>query len=137
MKKIFYLLTLLFIVGPTAGFAMNHAVTIRENAEGGKYLADAQGKTLYWFEKDSPGMSACTGQCVEKWPLFFRESVAPPEGMSPEDFSTITRKDGAKQTTFRGYPLYYWVGDTKPGDTSGHGFNDVWFVVDPNKFPPE
>jgi len=54
-----------------------------------------------------------------------------------EDFGTITREDGKKQTTFRGYPLYYWAGDKAPGDTKGQGVGNVWYVIDPTKFPPK
>jgi predicted lipoprotein with Yx(FWY)xxD motif len=101
----------------------------------GSYLADADGKTLYWFMKDSPGKSACAGTCLEKWPVFFRETVAPPAGIEAKDFSMITREDGKKQTTFRGYPLYYYAADMKAGDTVGQGVNAVWFVINPAAFP--
>ena len=57
--------------------------------------------------------------------------------MKAEDFGTITREDGKKQTTFRGYPLYYWVGDKAAGDTKGQGMGNVWHVIDPAKFPPK
>ncbi|OQX09910.1 MAG: hypothetical protein BWK76_21530 [Desulfobulbaceae bacterium A2] len=103
----------------------------------GKYLADHEGKTLYWFSKDSPGKSACAGPCVEKWPLFSADKVAAPPELKAEDFGSITREDGKKQTTFKGYPLYYWVNDKQPGDTSGQGVNNVWYVVDPGTFPPK
>jgi predicted lipoprotein with Yx(FWY)xxD motif len=103
----------------------------------GSYLADAKGMTLYWFKKDSPGKSACAGPCVERWPIYYRDAVAAGEGTKPEDFGTITREDGKKQTTFRGYPLYYWAGDKAKGDTTGQGVNNVWYVIDPANFPPK
>jgi len=117
--------------------AMDHAVKKMTKSGVGSYLADAKGMTLYWFKKDSPGKSACAGPCVEKWPVYYREPVAAGEGTKPEDFGTITREDGKKQTAFRGYPLYYWVGDKALGDTTGHGMNDVWYVIDPAFFPPK
>lgn len=116
---------------------MHHAIKIQEKAGIGKYLTDTEGKSLYWFKKDSPGKSACSGPCVEKWPVYYRETVAPPAGLKAEDFATITREDGKKQTTFRGYPLYYWVNDQQPGDTNGQGVNNVWFVIEPDNFPPK
>lgn len=63
--------------------------------------------------------------------------VKAPEGVPAEDFGTIAREDGQKQTTFRGYPLYYWVGDKAEGDTLGQNVNEVWFVIDPANFPPK
>jgi len=139
MKKLFWaaILVLMMALSPAMALAMNHAVKIAEKQEVGKYLTDAAGKTLYWFKKDAPDKSACAGPCVEKWPLYYREAVAPPAGLNTADFGAITRADGQKQSTFRGFPLYYWMGDAKPGDTAGQGLNDVWFVIDPGNFPPK
>lgn len=120
-----------------AASAMDHEVQKLSKEGLGSYLADAKGKTLYWFKNDSPGKSTCSGPCVEKWPPYFREKVSAGEGLKGEDFGTIAREDGKKQTTFRGYPLYYWAGDKAKGDTNGQGVNNVWFVVDPAKFPPK
>jgi len=131
------LVALLLILSPLTAFAMHHAVKIAEKDGLGSYLTDTEGKTLYWFKNDSPGSSACSGPCVEKWPLYYREAVKAPEGVDAADFGTIDRGDGAKQTTFRGYPLYYWVLDKEPGETSGQGVKGVWFVIDPNNFPPQ
>ena len=117
--------------------AMNHAVKKMTKDGVGSYLADAKGMTLYWFKKDSPGKSVCAGQCVEKWPIYYRETVAAGEGTKGEDFGTITREDGKKQTTFRGYGLHYWAGDKAPGDTNGQGIINAWYVIDPANFPPK
>jgi len=127
------MITALFASG---AFAAHHAVKIATSDTLGTYLTDKEGMTLYYFKKDAPAMSACSGGCVDKWPLFYRETVAPPEGIPASDFATLTREDGKTQTTFRGYPLYYWVGDTKPGDTNGNGVKGVWYVIDPAHFPP-
>ncbi|MDR2550272.1 MAG: hypothetical protein LBD10_08765 [Desulfobulbus sp.] len=125
------------LFGTTMAMAMDHDVKIHEKEGVGKYLTDANGKTLYWFKKDTAGMSACSGPCVDKWPIYYGDAIKAPKGVKAEDFGTITRDDGKKQTTFRGYPLYYWVKDTMPGETSGQGVNDVWYVVDPDHFPPK
>lgn len=117
--------------------ADNHAVNVKESPELGKYLVDAKGMTLYWFAKDKPGESACAGDCITKWPAYFRDTVGAGKGLKPEDFGTITRGDRAKQTTFRGYPLYYFVPDKAPGEAKGQKMGNVWFVVDPGNFPPK
>lgn len=97
----------------------------------GSYLADDKGMTLYLFKKDSAGVSACSGGCVEKWPLFYQENVIPPAGVAAADFGAIKRDDGKMQTTYKGLPLYYYVGDTAPGDVNGQGLREVWYVVAP------
>lgn len=139
MKNIIASITVLSILllGGSVAMAAHHAVKIHEKEGVGKYLTDTEGKSLYWFKKDAPGTSACAGPCVEKWPIYYRDAVKAPEGVKAEDFGTITRGDGSKQTTFRGYPLYYWVNDKQAGDTSGQGVNNVWYVINPANFPPK
>ena len=137
MKTLVSLCVAALLVFPAAAFADHHALKLAKKEGIGTYLTDAEGKALYWFKKDLAGQSTCMGPCVEKWPLYYREAVAPPEGVAAADFATIKRGDGKEQTTFRGYPLYYWVNDAKPGDTTGQGFNNVWFVIDPANFPPK
>jgi len=114
-----------------AALADNHAIKLSEKDGVGKFLTDANGMTLYIFKKDSPGKSACAGPCVEKWPLYFREKVAVPEGVNAGNFGTITREDGKKQTTYKGWPLYYFEGDKAPGDVKGQGVGTVWYVANP------
>ena len=127
----------MLLLGGSMAMAAHHAVKIQHKEGVGKYLADSEGKALYWFKKDTPGTSACAGPCVEKWPIYHRDGVKPPEGVKAEDFATIIRSDGQKQTTFRGYPLYYWMNDKQAGDTSGQGVNNVWYLIDPANFPPQ
>jgi predicted lipoprotein with Yx(FWY)xxD motif len=139
MKKFTMVLVVVGMMafGINIAMGMHHAIKIQEKADIGKYLTDTEGKALYSFKKDSPGKSACTGTCLEKWPIYYREKVAAPKEINTEDFGTITREDGSKQTTFRGYPLYYWINDKQPGDTTGQGIINLWFVVNPDKFPPK
>ena len=114
-----------------AALADNHAIKLSEKAGIGKFFTDSKGMTLYVFKKDSPGKSACAGPCVVKWPLYFREKVAVPEGSHATDFGTITREDGKPQTTYKGWPLYYFAGDKAPGDVLGQGLGNVWFAANP------
>ena len=131
----FLVVTGMLIFGVSVVMGMHHAIKIQEKVGIGKYLTDTEGKTLYWFKKDSPGKSTCSGACLEKWPIYYRETVAAPKGIKAEDFGTITREDGKKQTTFRGYPIYYWNCDKKAGDTNGQGFNNVWNAINPDTYP--
>lgn len=139
MKKIigFILTIFMLLASNMIAEAMDHSIKIQEKEGIGKYLTDADGATLYWFKKDAPGKSACEGPCIEKWPIYYNDAIKPPAGVKAEDFATITRNDGKKQTTFRGYPLYYWMNDKKAGETSGQGVNSVWFTINPTNFPPQ
>ena len=90
-------------------------------------LTNSAGMTLYTFEKDSAGSgkSECNGACAANWPPLLAAGDAKAGG----DYTIITRADGAKQWAYKGKPLYLWTKDTKPGDKTGDGFNNVWRVA--------
>ncbi|MBF9195655.1 COG4315 family predicted lipoprotein [Microvirga terrestris] len=93
----------------------------------GKALVDAKGMTLYTFDRDAAGKSACNGQCAQNWPPLMAAANASASG----DWSVVTRDDGSKQWAYKGKPLYLWVKDTKPGEVTGDGVNNVWHVAMP------
>ena len=96
------------------------------------YIVDDKGNTLYFYTKDVMGDSKCTGNCLNSWPVFYQEKITVPSGLITSDFGTITRDDGQKQTTYKGWPLYYFSSDVNPGDIKGEGMNKVWFVAKPD-----
>ena len=111
---------------PGGAFAEDPAfTTVKTGAV--EVLADARGMTLYVFDKDRDGMSACYDKCAANWPPMLAAAGA----MADDDFGLIERKDGTRQWTYYGKPLYLWVKDTKPGDMTGDGMNGVWHVARP------
>lgn len=93
----------------------------------GPVLTDAKGMTLYTFDKDADGKSACYDDCATNWP-----PLMAPEGAAAEgDYGVTERTDGSYQWTFKGMPLYTWVKDAKPGDVTGDGVKGVWHVAKP------
>ena len=91
-------------------------------------LTGSNGMTLYTFDKDAGGKSACNGPCATNWPPLLATDADTASG----DYSIITREDGKKQWALKGKPLYYWAKDQKPGDKTGDGFlNNAWHVVKP------
>jgi predicted lipoprotein with Yx(FWY)xxD motif len=109
---------------------------IGSSATLGSYLTDGKGMTLYHFKKDSQDKNSCTGPCIEKWPVYYAEQIVAPTGSDAKDFGSFVRADGKKQSTFRGWPLYYFSGDKAPGDINGQGFKDVWYVINPVSMEP-
>lgn len=93
----------------------------------GKALVDAKGMTLYVFDKDAAGKSNCNGPCAANWPPLKVAADAKASG----DWSVVTRDDGTKQWAYKGKALYTWAKDTKPGDVTGDGFNNVWHIAAP------
>ena len=90
-------------------------------------LIDAKGMTLYTFDRDAGGKSACNGPCATNWPPL----AAPADAKVAGDYGVVTRDDGAKQWSYKGLPLYLWVKDQKPGDRTGDGVNNAWRVAKP------
>ncbi|KQC12276.1 MAG: hypothetical protein APR56_06820 [Methanosaeta sp. SDB] len=105
----------------------------------GTFIVDGAGMTLYYFATDvsGSGASACYDTCAERWPAFFADEIEVPAELEPTDFNGIVRDDGSIQTTYKGWPLYYYFEDETPGDVKGQGAGGVWFVVIPENFPPE
>jgi predicted lipoprotein with Yx(FWY)xxD motif len=107
-------------------------ITLQTSNTLGDILVDGNGKTLYVFTKDVSGQSLCTGGCLSDWPIYYASDIQPGAGINLSDFSTITRSDGAQQTTYKGWPLYYYAGDDAVGETNGEAVGSVWFVAKPN-----
>ena len=101
-----------------------------------KFIVDAKGNTLYNFTRDMPGVSNCKGGCLKVWPVFYAENIVAPSLINTSDFGVITNSEGSKQVTYKQMPLYYYINDTKHGDTNGEGLNNAWFIVAPNQVAP-
>jgi predicted lipoprotein with Yx(FWY)xxD motif len=97
----------------------------------GDYLTGASVMTLYIFTADSPDTSSCSGTCATNWPALTvapGTTIVPPTGATAS-FGTINRSDGTTQVTYNHWPLYYYAGDSKAGDTTGQGVGGKWFVA--------
>jgi predicted lipoprotein with Yx(FWY)xxD motif len=100
-------------------------------------LTDNKNQTLYIFASDANGQSACTGGCEKSWPPFYVEDPTLDASLNDSDFDEITRPDNTKQSTYKGFPLYYFspTGDGKleaAGQTSGDGQGNIWFAAKTN-----
>jgi predicted lipoprotein with Yx(FWY)xxD motif len=120
----------------TAGGGTGAVLSTRSSTTLGTVVVDAQGKTVYLFAIDSPGHSACTGACLQYWPLVAAPATLPTSlpGITGT-LGVLDRPDGAKQLTLGGWPLYTYAGDSAPGSTAGEGLNlsgGLWWAVSPS-----
>ena len=99
----------------------------------GKALIGSNGRTLYLFQGDKSGTSACTGACATTWPPYIVTGTPQAgSGISQALLGTITRPDGTVQLTYNGHPLYYFTADAAGGSAHGQGvkaFGAEWYVV--------
>jgi predicted lipoprotein with Yx(FWY)xxD motif len=101
----------------------------------GRILVDSKGITLYDFPPDKGTTSVCYGACAALWPpLITHGKPIAGHGVRASLLGTTKRKDGKLQVTYGGHPLYYFVTDRKPGQTTGQGLNQFgapWWVISP------
>lgn len=90
-------------------------------------LTNPAGMTLYTFDKDVEGKSACYGTCAANWASLTAQDSDKASG----DYSIMSRDDGKKQWAYKGKALYTWAKDNKPGDKTGDGVNGIWHVAKP------
>jgi predicted lipoprotein with Yx(FWY)xxD motif len=126
-------------IGATLAFGSdaksNGSVVKVAKSSFGQILVDSKGITLYDFVKDKGTTSACYGACAALWPPLTTtgKPVAGP-GVRASLLGTTKRKDGKLEVTYGGHPLYYFVTDHKPGQTTGQGVNQFggpWWVISP------
>jgi predicted lipoprotein with Yx(FWY)xxD motif len=101
------------------------ATAFAQTTDSGGLLRDKAGKTLYTFDKDAAGESRCFDGCAAAWPPFLAADGA----QAKDKLTLVARKGGGMQWAFDGKPLYYFAGDSKPGDVSGDGSGGVWHVI--------
>ena len=103
------------------------------NSSLGPLLVDANGRTLYLFEADTSGSSTCYSLCAQAWPpLLTHGAPNAGAGIAARELGTVRRTDGTTEVTYNGHPLYYYVGDAHPGDTTGQALNQFgaeWYAV--------
>jgi predicted lipoprotein with Yx(FWY)xxD motif len=101
----------------------------------GRTLVDARGRTLYLFEADRPNLSNCSSACLTVWPALTAHGKPRARGGAVgSKVGTIPAHGGKRQVTYAGHPLYYYVGDRKPGDVNGQGlkqFGAEWYALSP------
>ncbi|MEU2095213.1 SCO0930 family lipoprotein [Streptomyces globisporus] len=109
-------------------------LSVRKDPELGDIVVDGRGMTVYRFTKDSawPMKTACTGECLKKWPVVEPVAKNAVDGVTTKGFVTFDRPDGIKQQTIDCWPIYTFAGDKKPGDTNGQGVGGTWYAVSPD-----
>jgi predicted lipoprotein with Yx(FWY)xxD motif len=129
-----------FVAASAAAFAFASAATSGAHVNVakthlGRILVDSKGITLYDFPPDRGKTSVCYGACAALWPpLITHGKPLAGRGLQKSLLGTTKRKDGKLQVTYGGHPLYYFVTDRKPGQTTGQGLNQFggpWWVISP------
>lgn len=120
----------------TTAAATGAPITVGNASGVGRVLVDSNGLTLYYFEKDQNGESACYGACAAAWPPLLTEGKPQAgEGAASSKLGTTERTDGTTQVTYAGWPLYTYVSDTTPGEANGtdvKSFGASWYPLHPN-----
>ncbi|MFD2582883.1 hypothetical protein ACFSR6_10305 [Pedobacter vanadiisoli] len=110
----------------------NKGIQLATDTKFGSVLTDKDGKTLYFFASDAAGTPTCVGGCETAWPLYYSADASTDLNLNKAEVGEVTRADGRKQSTYKGYPLYYYAGDAAKGDIKGDGVGGIWFVAKPD-----
>jgi predicted lipoprotein with Yx(FWY)xxD motif len=127
----------ILLLQPPATHAAQSAgpVVSTANTGLGRILVNSSGRTLYLFQKDRNGKSACAGQCAAFWPpLIAKAKPRVAGGARMSLIGTTRRADGRMQVTYNRHPLYMFAKDKKKGQTNGEGlsaFGAKWYAVSP------
>ena len=128
-------LVVFIAAGAAIAAAKPAAIVTTAHTKLGQILVDGRGRSLYLFEKDEHGRSACSGVCVSYWPpLLTKGKTAAIKGAKASLVGSIRRADGSRQVTYAGHPLYFFSGDAGRGQTNGEGLTDFgasWYVLAP------
>ena len=114
--------------------AAGTTINVAQNANVGSFLTGPDGKTLYVYANDTAAnASTCVDTCATNWPpLMATGGAAPAAGTGVTGtLATFARPDGSMQVSYKGKPLYYFIKDTKAGDTNGQGVGGKWTVAAP------
>ncbi len=107
-------------------------LTLTDHPELGTVFTDGQGNTLYYFSNDVGGENNCSGGCADNWPIYYAEDIDIDNPSFDVDLIGEIEVDGNMQTTYNGWPLYYFANDAAPGDANGDGANSVWYAAMPD-----
>ncbi|WP_341487459.1 hypothetical protein [Pararhizobium sp. A13] len=113
------------LLSALTGSALAAAPAKMVDTKMGKAWADEMGMILYTFDKDTKDKSNCDLDCLKKWPAFHAGADAKAEG----EWTLVKAADGKEMWAYEGKPLYTYVEDKQPGDTSGDGVGGVWHVA--------
>jgi predicted lipoprotein with Yx(FWY)xxD motif len=121
------------IVATAQARAPKSAVVTLKKTSLGAILVDPRGRTLYLFEKDEKGVSACNSACLSYWPAFTSRTVPRAgAGVHQSLLGLAKPQHGLQQVTYAGHPLYTFVGDKRSGQTTGEGlrnFGAEWYAL--------
>lgn len=112
-------------------------ITVRTSRYG-PILVDEGDHTIYLFTRDRSAASNCDGRCAAVWPPVLTRGDPGRAGRLPGALGTIRRRDGARQVTYDGHPLYYYTGDVSPGQIlcqNVEEFGGTWLVISPSGNP--
>jgi predicted lipoprotein with Yx(FWY)xxD motif len=124
----------LAVAAPAGGSAGKATLTVRTSSYG-SILFDGSGHALYAFTRDRQGgPSACYGACAKAWPVYFAPGrLVAGRGVRRSLIGTTRRRDGRRQVTYAGRPLYFYV-DDGVGQVKCQAvteFGGTWLVVRP------
>ncbi len=109
-------------------------ITVRESRFGPMLWGPGR-QAIYGFERDRRGVSRCYGACARDWPpVYAKGTPVAGRGVRKDLLGTTRRRNGRRQVTYAGKPLYYYVNEG-PGEVRCHNVRlngGLWWVIAPD-----
>ena len=122
---------------PSPAMAAGTKLSVRGSDFGPMVWGPAR-QAVYVFQRDRRGRSRCYGRCARAWPpVLTRGKPVAGRGVRRSLLGTTRRRDGRRQVTYAGRPLYFYANDG-PGEVLCHDVNlngGLWWVVGRNGAP--
>jgi predicted lipoprotein with Yx(FWY)xxD motif len=122
------------LLDTTDRYSAKNAIQLTAGPAAGTAVTDAGGFSLYRFDNDTanPSTTTCVDDCAVNWPPLLVDGTAKiyTENVDASLIGYVERSDGTCQVTIGGWPVYYFAGDTAPGQALGQGIGGTWFTID-------
>jgi len=111
-------------LGTAGGATSNGVVSTAHSAKFGTILVS--GQTVYTLKASK---TPCKAACLHTWPeVVLPAGMSKPtagSGVQASKLGTVRRSGGVLQVTYGGKPLYWFIGDSGPGQVKGN-VTDIW-----------
>lgn len=122
---------------PSSSRAASVVISTRTLPKLGTVLVNSKGLTLYMFVPDKQKKVTCVSTCAVVWPPVFLPAGGKLVASGKAESKLLgSDRDpaGGRVVTYNHWPLYLYIGDTKPGTATGQDINlngGLWYVLTP------
>ena len=117
---------------PAPAAAADGTKVVLGESQFGRILFDSNRQAIYMFDRETGRRPRCYGECAAAWPpVYAKGTPRVGAGLKKSLLGTTRRRDGRKQVTYGGHPLYFYAHED-PGVVLCHDIEEyggLWLVL--------